>query len=690
MIYFCCDERRRDAITLHPTLNGIDFLEVVDSDAVVPEDRQRLLKVALIKPLGAVAIGLNNVLIAGGERIRNIKPTAITTDPASNEVEIRLDRWGDFSRYVLRLVEISGAEVDPLPGFDALLSAIEFSFKVECPSEFDCLDREPCPPEPRPAPEIDYLTKDYQGFRRLMLDRITTLIPDWTERHAADFGVSLVELLAYTADYLSYQQDAIATEAYLGTARRRVSIRRHARLVDYRIDEGAAARVWVQVRIKAGQGPVAMPKSPTLIEACPVPGTPPVNAPIRFLTRAPSIADPPKVIAPDSPEFAQAIANRVEVFELAEPEERTLFEDQNEMPFYTWGDRNCCLPKGATRATLDGDRTSLAKGDVIVLAEKAGPQTNLPADANPAHRHAVRLTDVALTDDPLFDLFDGGGLVQPHPVTNIAWDPADALPFPLCLSAQIGDEIATDLAVAYGNIVLADHGMTLLEAEELPEVPASTLSRVLAGGHDRCRDETEAEQRRSYVPPRYQPVLDRSPLTWTTRVRLQTKPGGTISDDYAPYDGTKPVSTLVTGETVALPAVALSGKDDAHGWTARPDLLASDANSEDIVVEMESDGRALIRFGDDEYGKRPNPTSAFYAHYRIGNGIRGNIGPDAITQIVTTLIGIDSATNPLPAWGGRRPETFDEIRQRAPVAFRTPQRAITAEDYAMVAERHPG
>ena len=43
----------------------------------------------------------------------------------------------------------------------------------------------------------------------------------------------LVEALAYTADQLSYQQDAVATEAYLGTARRRVSIRRHARLMDY-------------------------------------------------------------------------------------------------------------------------------------------------------------------------------------------------------------------------------------------------------------------------------------------------------------------------------------------------------------------------------------------------------------------------------------------------------------------------
>ena len=36
MIYFCCDERRRNAVRAHATLNGIDFLEVVDDPATRP------------------------------------------------------------------------------------------------------------------------------------------------------------------------------------------------------------------------------------------------------------------------------------------------------------------------------------------------------------------------------------------------------------------------------------------------------------------------------------------------------------------------------------------------------------------------------------------------------------------------------------------------------------------------------
>ena len=66
--------------------------------------------------------------------------------------------------------------------------------------------------------------------------------------------MTLVELLAYSADQLSYYQDAVATEAYLGTARRRASVRRHARLVDYAMHDGANARAWVVV----GPAPAAI------------------------------------------------------------------------------------------------------------------------------------------------------------------------------------------------------------------------------------------------------------------------------------------------------------------------------------------------------------------------------------------------------------------------------------------------
>ena len=64
--------------------------------------------------------------------------------------------------------------------------------------------------------------------------------------------MTLVELMAYSADYLSYYQDAVATEAYLGTARRRTSVRRHAKLLDYPMHDGGNARAWVTLQVSPG------------------------------------------------------------------------------------------------------------------------------------------------------------------------------------------------------------------------------------------------------------------------------------------------------------------------------------------------------------------------------------------------------------------------------------------------------
>ena len=86
-----------------------------------------------------------------------------------------------------------------------------------------------------------------------MLDRMSQLVPQWRQSSAADTGMALVELLAYVGDHLSYQQDAIATEAYLDTARRRISLRRHALLVDYPMHDGCNARAWLQIAGRCGE-----------------------------------------------------------------------------------------------------------------------------------------------------------------------------------------------------------------------------------------------------------------------------------------------------------------------------------------------------------------------------------------------------------------------------------------------------
>ena len=215
--------------------------------------RQRLLKLHFVNNLTGGAYR-RKCPLEGGDRITDVDVTKVTAGPGANVLTVEVDKPGDFSIYTLRLVQ-DAQHPEPPPGYDPILSEVNFSFKVECPSDFDCQTKCVCPPTLRTEPDINYLAKDYASFRQLMLDRIALLSPQWTERNAADMGVALVEVLAFVGDYLSYQQDAVATEAYLGTARRRISTR-HALLVDYVMDEGCNARAWVHIEVDADTGPL--------------------------------------------------------------------------------------------------------------------------------------------------------------------------------------------------------------------------------------------------------------------------------------------------------------------------------------------------------------------------------------------------------------------------------------------------
>ena len=633
-----------------PVLNGMDFLEVT-----TPE--QTTLQVHFIHPLPGQANGVPsapstpltaaNLLVTGGVRITEIRVLRMTA--AGNVLTVVVDQPGDFSQYMFQLIAGPGAS-DPPPGFDPQLAALSFSFKVACPTDLDCRTEDECPPAPFGKPDINYLAKDYASFRRVMLDRLALLVPEWTDRSPADLGTTLVELLAYVADHLSYEQDAVATEAYFETARRRVSVRRHARLVGYVPFEGSNARVWVQIQLQAGSDDVVLPaRGP--------------HGPIRLLT---AIRGQKAVLVPTSTAEHTALATSPIVFELMH--DVRLFARHARMTLYTWGNKQCCLPAGAVRATLRGHFPNLRKGAVLVFQEEKGPRTGLKEDADPAHRHPVRLIrDAMLGVDPL---------VQ-EPISEIEWHPDDALPFPLCLSAKTdrdhGEDDVEEVSVALGNIALADHGQTLDSPERLEAVPVSRITRVPAGA------QTSSTQIQ-LIPPRYRPVLRGRPLTHAAPLPYL---------DEADQSRSAKAAMQYERETVRPSIESLVSTLDGveKEWTVVRDVLADSLGRPDYVVEMEQDGTASLRFGDGQYGSRPQSGSRFEIVYRIGNGATGNIGAETLHHVVTDSPHVAGVMNPLPAFGGIEPESLEEIRRNAPVAFRTQDRAVTVEDYVDMAER---
>ncbi|WP_456621077.1 putative baseplate assembly protein [Bradyrhizobium sp. P5_C12] len=662
----CCDPRRLEVLKAKGSANAIEFIEVLDLASPPGAPRQQTLLVRLLHP--GFTLSPDNLRITGGERIATVgvvwcapadalpaeaEPGLVDTiDDLARTLVVRTDGSGDYSIYTFGVFANSGSTLPPA-GYDPKLSAIDFTFKVECSSDYDCAETVPCAPAPRPRPDIDYLARDYQGFRRLMLDRLSLLVPGWQERSAADLGVTLVELLAYAADNLAYRQDAVANEAYLATARQRISVRRHARLVDYHLHEGCNARAFVHFDVD-GQD-IVLPK-----------GT-------QLLTRVPGLD---VVLTPGSRALNDAIEGGAEVFETVAP--AMLDQQQNSLTFYAWGNNGCCLPRGTTRATLRGHIDTLDVGDILILEEVISPTTLSADDADPAHRWAVRLTEVVLASDPSGGLFDEPAVDGPVDVTEIAWSETDALPFPLCLTVADRPELA--ISVARGNIVLVDHGRTLAP-EQLGVMPRTTLKQASATAGDCCTSAPDI-----VVPARFHPVLASSPLTQSFDL------GALLAVAVAAGKAWWPASAFrLLSPRDAMPAlVDLTGQvaGTTEHWLPRRDLIDSAGNAPHVVVEIDNHRRALVRFGDGLLGKRPAADTAFTVTYRIGNGAAGNVGAEAIAHIVSTTDGVFAAIrNPLAAAGGVEPEDIEAARRDAPQAFRTQERAVTAADYAAAAER---
>ena len=673
---FCCQQDdRRDQVRRMSGLNGLDFVEVLD-------DQKTLHVYFLGKLPPELEInkpGIEQYLrLEGGQRVKDIRiedidPVVDPNPERDDFLVVRLDKYGDFSTYTLRLTGV--ANIDP--HYDH----VDFSFKINCPSDLDCAPACTCPPAVFPQPEINYLAKDYQSFRQLILDRLSILIPNWKERHVPDIGIMLVEVLAYTGDYLSYYQDAVATEAYLDTARQRISVRRHARLVDYLMHEGCNARAWICFEVDVDLELNALDTS--------------------FITSTEDAIVQSKATLKWE-ELSNVPPENYEVFEplLTDPcMPIKLRKAHNEIHFYTFGKALCCLETGSTSATLidtwvvvpqpeppkngkggyykpnppkpKKERAlKLQPGDVLIFEEVLGPVTGLAADADPMRRHAVRITKVTPGEDQLRKTKDG----DPTPYLEIEWGPEDALPFTFCVSS-IGAAPDCDylepVSVARGNVILCDHGKTQ-DPEDFGPVPTDHTDATCE-----CVDEAGDVE---VFPKRLTPVLKRSPITYSVRLVKDTPMLASAA------------SLVKQQPSEAEPRVQVNSLP-AFEWESRYDLIASWPNDHHFVVEIDNFGNAHLRFGNGELGFQPPPGMKFSVTYRVGNGRAGNVGAEAITRLVTKKTSFTGLSirvrNPLAAIGGTEAEPMSEAKLFAPHAFRKKlQRAVTAGDYQAIAERN--
>lgn len=99
----------------------------------------------------------------------------------------------------------------------------------------------------------------------------------------------------------------------------------------------------------------------------------------------------------------------------------------------------------------------------------------------------------------------------------------------------------------------------------------------------------------------------------------------------------------------------------------------------------------ILGFAERQYGKIPPPGAEIYMlSYRFGGGVRGNVEPEKLVVMRSSLPYISRVTNYAAAVGGAEAESLQDAVMRVPQLLRTREAAVTPEDFEATAKRFPG
>jgi hypothetical protein len=617
--------------------NGIDYVEIANA-------QQTQLRVHFYTGVPVDLASAEKVTICGGETINSVAVLALAASPWSADedgrviLDLEVAAPGDFSTYTLTIDS---------PTLDPYFDAVPFSFKANCESTLDCAPAAAqCASPEDEQPPIDYRVKDFAGFKQALSDFSALRYPRWVERSEADVGVMAMEALSALADELSYLQDRVAAESKLETATQRVSLVRLARLVDYEPTPAIAATVTLVLEV--GNATTSIPGG----FRCSALGA--ENQSIPFVVGA-GLSDPET----DRPSLTSGQLSLTS--HKVDPRWNAGPVDERNLRPYWWDDGANCLAPGATHLWLIEQGHGLGQEpEQQLLIETA------PALAGyPPVREIVRIGRVSEVEDPVFK-------VQ---LTRID----------LAAPTKLEHDLSRTHFAA--NLVPAVQGALAEEKFAIPtQAPASAPS------------------------PDTAQVVVRAAANWTPE-----DPRAAYRFSLAAVQICWLPSALASADTNAsmpsVPLIALEGVDETGvrtAWEWQRSLLNSDAGDAAFtltperysvlgaaqgVTWLDYDGEGTtIRFGEGTLGLTPTPATTFTVTYLAGGGTIGNVPADTITQIEPGQSGIEvsAVSNPFAAAGGEEQETAQQIRDRAPQAFRAnPLRVVRAEDYVRAAKTLP-
>ncbi len=606
--------------------------------------------------------------LSGGSRLRagdangqvqvdsSIAPTIPAIDQPDSAQPIlilRVKPIGDYSTYTLGVMAASSASAV----FDPLFAELNFKFRPGC-FNANCAPEWETSPAPLAEPSIDYLAKDYESFRLTMISAMIERVPEWQPTSEADLDVALLELFSAAADELSDYQDRVMNEAFLAACRKRVSLARHARLMDYHIHQGNQASTWLAIEIEHDSG---------------------VQKQFELFEKLKVWAGESKRVLGKNKEVDASI-----VFHTRSTESQVVDQLLNSIGLYTWSDSIPNLKVGSTQADLKlfaklylGDSTLFpdptevsakkvrdlirtGKVPYLLIQEHLNPTSGAISGRDPAKRQLLKL--LADRAEALLDPITNEWFVRIH------WEQTDALQRDYCFTIDCPAPVAKveNVSLFHGNLVEVFHGRM-----------QQTIFR-----------EADAELQ----------IDPNKPLEFFYR-RSRWGAICSLPDKFLAYQKTPAGGDFPPFSTLKIEVEEPGGGKDF--WDEVPSLIhsdESDENGDHFVVETDENRQSFIRFGNGINGKELSDGAIVACEYQFGEPLEGNVGADRIIgfdvdSIDSAPVGLQirSCWNPFDVIDGKDREPVSEIIRRVPEAYRSRQlRAVTLADYVARAEEITG
>lgn len=129
--------------------------------------------------------------------------------------------------------------------------------------------------------------------------------------------------------------------------------------------------------------------------------------------------------------------------------------------------------------------------------------------------------------------------------------------------------------------------------------------------------------------------------------------------------------------------------DGTVPWEEVEDFFNSDASDRHYRLNRTTGD---VTFGDGRQGQIPlaGLNNIVVRYYRYGGGAKGNVGINTITSLQSSIPEVESVTNFWFAEGGADEEPIQKTKARAPRELKARDRAVTLQDFAVLAEQTPG